>query len=152
MGLTSRKKRKYLTIEPWTDVFSIFAYVLRQSNKSNRDLCEDLYTCRFANLAKKMFRFFGVKWIKYYTVEIGWIEEVGGASVASPSFRNLSFPRFCFKFNEGKPCPTNCKYPHICWTCFKSHSKLRCWRSKDDKNGNNALLSKSSPSQTIDKK
>lgn len=38
----SRKKKMYLTIGTWTDAFSIFASVLRQENKGNSDLPEDL--------------------------------------------------------------------------------------------------------------
>ena len=170
VGLTSGKKRKYLTIESWTDAFSIFASVLRQSNKSNSDLPEDLAI--YMDLVRSIQKD-GGDWYHYdmsfrksrqADVSISWrqvdqvlysralMKKLGGASVASSSFRNQSFRRFCFKFNEGKPCPTNCKYPHICSTCFKSHSKLQCWRSKDDKYGNKASSSKSSLSQTIDKK
>lgn len=42
VGLSSGKKKKYLTIETWTDAFSICAFVLRQGNKGNSDLPEDL--------------------------------------------------------------------------------------------------------------
>lgn len=42
VGLSSGKKKKYLTIETWTDAFIIFAFVLRQGNKGNSDLPEDL--------------------------------------------------------------------------------------------------------------
>jgi hypothetical protein len=41
VGFTSGRKKKYLTIEAWTDAFSIFASVLRHGNKSNSDLPED---------------------------------------------------------------------------------------------------------------
>lgn len=36
--LSSGKKKKYLTIETWTDAFIIFAFVLRQGNKGNSDM------------------------------------------------------------------------------------------------------------------
>lgn len=38
VGLSSGKKKKYLTIETWTDAFIIFSFVLRQGNKGNSDM------------------------------------------------------------------------------------------------------------------
>lgn len=37
-----RVKKKYFTIETWTNAFNIFAFVLRQGNKGNSALPEDL--------------------------------------------------------------------------------------------------------------
>lgn len=37
-----RKKKMYFIIGIWMDVFSIFVFVLRQENKGNSDLFEDL--------------------------------------------------------------------------------------------------------------
>lgn len=42
VGLTSNKKKKYVTIEEWTDAFSIFSSVLRQGNPDNHSLSESL--------------------------------------------------------------------------------------------------------------
>ena len=42
VGLTSGKKRRFLTIESWTDAFSIFASVLRKANPSHPTIAEDL--------------------------------------------------------------------------------------------------------------
>lgn len=38
VGLSSGKKKKYLTIETWTDAFIIFSFVLRQGNKGKSDM------------------------------------------------------------------------------------------------------------------
>ena len=42
VGLTSGKKRKFLTIENWTDAFSIFASVIRKNNPLHHTISEDL--------------------------------------------------------------------------------------------------------------
>lgn len=136
VGLSSGKKKKYLTIETWTDAFSIFASVLRQGNKGNSDLSEDLaiYMDLIRSLQKD-----GSDWYKYVTfrkvkqadISLSWrqVDQVlysralmkilggGGASITTNSFKSHSFCRFCFKFNEGKPCTTHCKYAQICASC-----------------------------------
>lgn len=42
IGLTSGKKRKFLTIETWTDAFLIFSSVIRKANPTNPSISEDL--------------------------------------------------------------------------------------------------------------
>lgn len=42
VGLSSNKKKKFVTIEEWTDAFNIFSSVLRQGSPDDRDLPESL--------------------------------------------------------------------------------------------------------------
>lgn len=166
VGLSSGKKEKYLTIETWTDAFSIFASVLRQGNKGNSDLPEDLaiYMDLIRSLQKD-----GGDWYNYDVtfrkakqadISLSWrqvdqvlysralMKKLGGPSITTNSFRSHSFRRFCLKFNEGKPCTTNCKYAHICASCSKPHPKVQCWRSKDDKSSFNNKLTSSKTNQS----
>lgn len=171
VGLSSGKKKKYLTIEAWTDAFSIFASVLRQGNKGNSDLPEDLaiYMELIRSIQKD-----GGDWYNYDVtfrkakqadISLSWrqvdqvlysralMKKLGGPSITTNSFRSHSFRRFCFKFNEGKPCTTNCKYAHICASCSKPHPKVQCWRSRDDKSSfNNKPTSSSTKQSQSDRK
>lgn len=147
LGYYRDEKKKYLTIETWTDAFSIFASVLRQGNKGNSDLPEDLAIYMDLIRSRGDWYNYDVTFqkAKQADISLSWrqmdqvlysraiMKKLGGPSITTNSFRSHSFRRFCFKFNEGKPCTTNCKYAHICASCSKPHPKVQCWRSKDDK-------------------
>ena len=42
VGLASTKKKKFVTIEEWTDAFCIFSSVLREGSPDNPSLSESL--------------------------------------------------------------------------------------------------------------
>lgn len=132
--MSSGKKKKYLTIEAWTDAFSIVASVLRQGSKGNSDLPEDLaiYMDLIRSIQKD-----GGDWYSYDVTfrkakqadsSLYWrqmdqvlysralMKKLGGPSITTNFFRSHSFLRFCLKFNEGKPCTqivnTHTSVPH----------------------------------------
>jgi hypothetical protein len=170
VGLSSGKKRKFLTIEAWTDAFCIFASVLRHFNKSNVTLHEDLaiYMDLIRSLQKD-----GGDWYHYDTTfrkakqadsSMSWrqidqvlysralMKKLGGPQNAQGSSgfpRKQSFRPYCYRFNDGKPCSADCKFPHVCGTCYKNHPKSQCW--KHDRTGHNKKQSHSRFS-TSDKK
>lgn len=125
------KRKKYLTIDTWTDAFSIFASNLRQGIKGNSELPEDLaiYMDLIRSLQKDRGDWHNhdvtFRKAKQADISLSWrqvdqvlysralLKKMGGPSITTNSFQRHSFRRFCFTFNEGKPCATNCKYAHI---------------------------------------
>lgn len=151
VGLSSNKKKKFVTIEEWTDAFNIFSSVLRQGSPDDRDLPESLSV--YMHLIRSIQKD-GGDWFHYDVtfrkarqgdLTMSWrhvdqvlysralMKKLGGPIIHSQNTKNQLFRPHCFRYNDGKSCNSQCKYPHICSTCFKPHPKTQCWRGRDKK-------------------
>ena len=146
-------KKKFLTIEQWTDAFNIYASVRRVKYP---DEAEGLSA--YMGIVRRIAHEHG-SWHYYdtnfrrlrQTTNYAWDEIENelflvALSRKSSSFRQIRQPdkkqppqgpqstfRSCYKFNKGVPCG-GCKFPHVCADCGRSnHGRLRCWSKRSNR-------------------
>lgn len=154
VGLTSGKKRKFLSIESWTDAFSIYASVLRKANPSHPTLAEDLAI--YIDLIRQIQKD-GGDWYFYDTnfrqimqnddtLSWSYVDQVLHTrslnrqksrltQLPSKPFHNSASRKTCHKFNGGRPCNGLCGYLHLCWHCHEQHSMQVCPHKKPQMGG-----------------
>jgi len=153
----TKKPKKKLTIESWTDAFSIYSSVLRQASSNPSKLAEELATYMY--FIRSIYKDNG-KWYNYDTTfrslkaqdsTMQWNEidhllypqallKKDNYHAAQPSaFIQRSNQPFlgCFQYNKAKECDGTCGYPHICLLCGKRHPKKFCKRNRTRQGNSN---------------
>lgn len=165
VGLTSGKKKKFVSIESWTDAFSIFSSVLRKFNPTHPTLAEDLAI--YMDLIRQIQKD-GGDWYFYDvnfrqsmqnddTLSWSYVDQILHTrslnrfipKVNNPNpmkrthtynnakpFPNSAPRKTCHRYNEGRICEGTCGYSHICSICFKGHSMSQCYRNKTTNRSN----------------
>jgi hypothetical protein len=145
IGLASGKKRKFLTVESWTDAFAIFASVIRKANPTHPTIAEDLAI--YMDLIRQIQKD-GGDWF-FYDVQfrqamqnddtLSWsmVDQVlytralnKAKSPLSPQtskpFHRPAPRKTCHKFNGGRECNGFCGYAHVCYGCRGNHPITQC--------------------------
>lgn len=152
VGLTSSKKRKFVSIETWTDAFCIFASVLRKANP-HPTLAEDLAI--YMDLIRQVHRD-GGDWYFYDTnfrqarqnddtLSWGTVDQVlhtralnkhkQNSSTITKPFPKQASRKTCFRFNGGRACDGTCGYLHACYTCKGNHPNSQCTKPGSQSKG-----------------
>ena len=148
-----KKRKKYLSIEDWTDAFNIYSSALRKIFHHVVGLAEDLaiYVHLIRTICKD-----GGNWYYYDTTfrrtkltddTLPWsqvdqilfsrclIKKSSQSNHDTPkvnnsrsTFQNQPFRKICYIYNEGKICPGDCGYPHLCQTCYRKHPQIYCYK------------------------
>lgn len=161
VGLTSGKKRKFLTIENWTDAFMIFSSVVRKANPNHPTISEDLAI--YMDLIRQINKD-GGDWYFYDinfrqsmqnddTLSWSYVDQVlHTRALNRPKQRpimnsnpNKPFPytasrKTCHKYNKngGRACNGSCGYLHQCFQCNGNHPMSLCPKQKFQGGGNQA--------------
>ena len=147
------KKKKFLTIEAWTDAFNVFASVARcQKPELHEKLAIYMETIRRISRDGGNWYFYDTNFrrtmqqdsscefntILFELHSRALIKKPTSAapthaapkSVTSQPFRERGeIKKYCFPFNRGEQCK-GCKFPHLCFICSKPHPKTQCPSNK----------------------
>lgn len=161
-------KKKYLSIEQWTDAFSIYASVFRLKYPEQ---AESLAS--YMSLIRRISAERG-GWYNYdrqfrklkansTTIHYRWDQREDELFFLALSkrqpfrqgreehfrqgrdvIRKTNKQKFnsCFKYDKGQTC-AGCNYPHVCRECGGSHPLFKCW----GRNKNSTTANAGSPSQ-----
>ncbi|MEW8547282.1 MAG: hypothetical protein AB2693_27560 [Candidatus Thiodiazotropha sp.] len=137
-----KPKRKFITIEQWTDYFAKFSSVLRIKHPELADsLAQYSATVRSIAKSRGNWHFYDTQFRKLkQNVDIPWdviqhelyfkalnqkqLPFRSGQGSAQKPFAQV---KSCNKFNSGEHCD-GCEYPHICRLCGGKHPRFRCYK------------------------
>lgn len=140
--LIQKPKRKFITIEQWTDCFAKFSSVIRIKHPELADqLAQYSSVVRSIARSRGNWHFYDTQFRKLkQNVDIPWdvIQHElyfkalnqrqppfrsGQGSAQKPSAQVKS----CNKFNSGEHCD-GCDYPHVCRICGGKHPRFKCYK------------------------
>lgn len=140
--LIQKPKRKFITIEQWTDCFAKFSSVIRIKHPELADqLAQYSSVVRGIARCRGNWHFYDTQFRKLkQNVDIPWdvIQHElyfkalnqrqqpfrsGQGSAQKPSAQVKS----CNKFNSGEHCD-GCDYPHVCRICGGKHPRFKCYK------------------------
>lgn len=152
VGLTQGSNNKFLTIESWTDTFSIFSSVYRQNYP---ECTEGLATYQHVirNIARSGGNWYtydcNFRRLKQTASDLEWeaLEQELYCMAMAPHRKSNSTNRFhsskpnnnfrpqtchCYKYNKGNHCE-GCKYPHVCSKCGGKNPVFKCFDRQQTK-------------------
>lgn len=140
--ITQKPKKKFITIEQWTDSFAKFASVLRLKYPDLADpLAQYSSTVRGIAKAKGNWYYYDTQFRKLkQNVDIPWdcIQHelyFKALNQKQQPFRSLqgfgqkpsTQGKSCYKYNNGDHCE-GCIYPHVCRICGGRHPRFKCFK------------------------
>lgn len=142
--VTANPRKRFLTIEQWTDVFAKFASVMRLKYPDSAEpLAQYSSTVRSIARASGNWHYYDTQFRKLrQNTELPWnviqhelyFQALNQRYNQPFRFRqninnqSLTFKKSCNKFNRGEHC-AGCAYAHICSICGgNNHAKFRCWK------------------------
>lgn len=163
------QSKKFITIEQWTDAFTIFSSVYRQRFP---DVAEQLaqygntvrgiaksrgnwhfYDCQFRQL-RQTYQFpWGCIHHELYIKALSHrqpFRSEGPRALRSGSPRSGPAKNTCNRYNKGQNC-SGCMYAHKCKECFGNHPQFKCNRRPEYKPDKNTSSSAHTGSSQISK-
>ena len=158
---TGSAKKKFMSIEQWTDAFNVFASVCRlKFPEQSEQLSIYLNTVRKISNEnghwhdydvnfRKIRQSIGLRWDQihselYVTVltrkQKQPFRPIRGLPAGGRSRTNVKST--CYKFNRGSNC-SGCEYQHICRYCGGKHPGFKCWKEHSSRYDNTGSQSKS---------
>ncbi len=148
-------KRKFLSIEAWTDAFSIYASVYRQKfPEQSEQLSSYMGTIRKIASEHGAWFYYDMNFRKLRRVaNRGWDQIETELYLTALSRKQQPFRAgrdqspsgwsrvdksrpitgghiSCHKYNKGTEC-SGCNYPHVCRHCGGSHPLQNCWQARN---------------------
>ena len=157
---TGSARKKFMSIEQWTDAFNVFASVYRlKFPEQSEQLFIYLNTIRKISSENGHWHYYDINFRKIrQSIGLRWDQIHSELYVTAltrkqkqpfrqprdllPSGRSrANFKSTCNKFNRGSNC-SGCDYRHICRYCGGKHPGFRCWKEHSSRFDNNSLQSK----------
>lgn len=151
---SSAPKRKFLSIEQWTDAFNVYASVRRVKYPEEADGlaaymslvrriadekgCWFYYDSNFRRLRQNTNYAWDEIENELFLIALSRKQpfraqrQSDQTKQPSSGTKQTNY-RSCYKYNKGVAC-NGCRYPHICSECGRpNHAQYRCWNKKGSK-------------------
>lgn len=166
---TGSAKKKFMSIEQWTDAFNVFASVYRlKFPEQSEQLSIYLNTVRKISNGNGHWHYYDINFRKIrQSIGLRWDQihsELYVTALTRKQKQPFRPPRdlpasgrsranvkgTCHKFNRGSNC-SSCDYKHICKYCGGKHPGFRCWKEHSGRFDNNSSqsMSQSSPQGSL---
>ncbi|MEW8544673.1 MAG: hypothetical protein AB2693_14195 [Candidatus Thiodiazotropha sp.] len=149
-------KKKFMTIEEWTDAFNVFAAVYRiKFPEQSEQLSSYLNTVRKISNENGNWYYYDTNFRRIrHSIGLQW-DQIHSELYVTALTRKLKQPfrqsrdlpasgrsrtvikGTCNRFNRGIEC-SGCDYKHICRHCGGKHSGYRCWREHSSRYHNSS--------------
>ena len=173
ISTTNSSKRKFMSIEQWTDAFNVFMSVYRlKFPEQSEHLATYLNTVRkianenghwhfYDTNFRKIMHSIGLQWnqihSELYVTALTRKQKQPFRSgrdlpASGRSRQDNAIKGTCNRFNKGAEC-SGCQYKHICRHCGGRHPGFRCWKEHSSRyNGNQSTQSPQQSAMSTDSK